>query len=76
MTSPNIINALPSYTGRAHVGTIKIKVDGAAPIYLHVDRRKGQPLRYALSMPGKFENSAMGDLLNALVAEINRELLK
>lgn len=76
MTHPAIINALPSYTGRAHADTIKIKVDGCAAIYLHVDRRKNQPLRYALSLPGKFEDSAMGDLLNKLVEEINRELLK
>lgn len=61
-------------TARTETDTIKIVVDSIAPIYLHVDRSGNEPPVFAVSVPGKFKESGIGNLLERLVAEINDAL--
>lgn len=54
---------------RTESDVIKVKVDDCAPIFLHVDNTKVP--HFAVSSPGKYKDKAIGNLLEALVEQIN-----
>lgn len=61
-------------TGRCESDVIRVEVPDVAPIYLHVDRWKHAAPTFWVSSPGKYKDTAMGDLLEKLMTEINGAL--
>ncbi len=61
-------------TGRCETDTIKIQVDNLAAVFRHVDRWKHSAPTFWISSPGKFKDTALGDLLEKIMTEINGAL--
>ncbi len=61
-------------TGRCETDTIKIAVEGAPAIFLHVDRWKHSAPTFWVSSPGKYRDSHVGELIEKIMVEINGAL--
>lgn len=63
-------------TGRYLCVTEKLKFGNMAAVYIHYDLTEdGTIVRRQLSVPGKYRNKDIGDLLNAICDKVNQEEL-
>lgn len=46
--------------------SVKVKAAGFDPIYLHLEYENGQPHAFRISSPGKYQDAALGALLDAI----------
>lgn len=53
---------------------IKIKADGFDPIYGHMEYEGDRPVKFRLSSPGKYQDAALGVLLDAISEAATRLL--
>lgn len=60
-------------TNRTHTETEKIKVEGLAAVYIHTeyDRPGGEPIGHQISVPGRYQDTAIHELLTKIADRIN-----
>jgi hypothetical protein len=51
---------------RADTDTVKVSATGFDPVYLHCTYVDGQPHAFRISSPGKYQDAALGALLDAI----------
>lgn len=51
---------------RLDTDTVKVHAEGFDPIYLHCTYVDGRPHSFRISSPGKYQDSSLGALLDAI----------
>lgn len=59
---------------RRDTDTVKIRAKGFDPIYLHVEYDHDRPVKMRISSPGKYDDAALGVLLEAIADAATRML--